>query len=311
MRHKLPTFTKWFAAVVAVAFAVGCNDSISQGKASSAESHDMAFAGGKLDPESAAYAELGMKMTDEQYRPERQTVDRKIIHTGDITVEIESYAAARKKLEALIEQAGGHIANADLHHSQDEVSSATLVLRIPAERLAHVMRELAKLGTVHAESLHAQDVTEQYFDVDARLRNARALETRLIELVASNTAALSDLLMVEQELARVREQIEIYQGQLNRLTNQTSLATLTASFVTNETYEPVAAPSFGQRVSDTFHASIQAFEDAATSFALFFVAALPWMFPLGFIAWIVRRRYVRARREHIARASAGVKLDAP
>jgi hypothetical protein len=308
MKHKLPNFTKWSAALLAVALAVACSNSSGDAMHKSASEADelSRYMTTEMDGKSAPM-KLDMDKANEQYRPEGRVVERKIIHTGSITVEIESYATARKKLEALVEGAGGFIANADLHHAQDTVSSATLVLRVPAESLAHIMRELGKLGAIHAESLHAQDVTEEYFDIDARLRNARALETRLIELVATNTAALSDLLMVEQELARVREQIEVYQGQLNRLANQTSLATLTASFVTQETYVAATDPSFGQRVSDTFHSSIQAFEDAAASFALFFVAALPWMFPLGFIAWIARRRYMRVRRDQVARASAGAK----
>ena len=306
MNTRLSHFTKWSAALLAAALAVACASKSNDAMKLRADqvAVDGLLADFRQDGKGYFTQVADMKKLEE-YRPDVPGVDRKIIHTGTITVRVESYAKTRKKVEALIAEAGGFIAHADIQHAQDEVSSATLVLRIPAERLAHIMRELGQLGEIRAESLQAADVTEEYFDVDARLRNARALEARLIELVATHTANVSDLLTVEQELARVREQIEIFQGQINRLDNQTSLATLTASFFTEETFEPTADPSFGQRASSTFDSSIAAFEDAATSFMLFWVAALPWMLPLGLFAWIGRRRYLRVRRDQIARASAG------
>jgi len=83
---------------------------------------------------------------------------------------------------------------------------------VPAGRFDEVVAGLRPMGRLESVNVNAQDVGEEYVDVTARIDNARRLEQRLIGLLATRTGKLKDVLDVEQTLARVREEIERYEG---------------------------------------------------------------------------------------------------
>ncbi len=225
---------------------------------------------------------------------------RKIITNGTLVVQIDDYAAARSVVDALIQQVGGHMGSADVARDPaGKATSATLVLRIPSDRFDEAVKRLSALGPVITEQVRAEDVTEEYTDLAARLANARKLEARLLELAAQKTSGVTDLLQVEQELARVREQIETMEGRIRLFDDQAALATLNLQLVTRA---PIAAtppdPTLGDDVSATLAGSWGALSDLGTGLLLALVALLPWL-PLLAAAiaatlWI-RRRARRAR----------------
>ena len=90
------------------------------------------------------------------------------------------------------------------------------------------------------QTLGTEDVTKAYFDTDARLRNAKRMEERLLEMLEKNTGKVSDLLQVEKELARVREQIEQMQGELKYYDALVQYATVTMSLAEKDSNEPAA-----------------------------------------------------------------------
>ena len=221
--------------------------------------------------------------------------NRRMIRTGTLTIEIADYDKTRAAINNLLAGSGGFVASAEVARSEGSVLSAMLVLRIPEGQLDGAVAALARLGTLRDESLRAEDVTEQFQDLEARLRNARRLEERLLEL-AAKAGGVKDLLQVEQEVARVREGIEVMDGQLRGLTDQTSLATLTVSLMTRSTYRPEPEPGLGTKVSQVFDASIEGMAGAAEALLLFAVAAMPWMLPIAVIALLMRKRLMRRWR---------------
>lgn len=225
--------------------------------------------------------------------PGNRVAPRKIIYTGSMTVEVEAYALARKRIEQMLEEAGGFIASSELHHSEGQVSSASLVLRVPTDGFASSVAAIGNLGTVRHETTHARDVTEQYVDLSARLRNSKRLEARLIELVATEVGKLVDLLAVETELARVRETVEQLEGQLRLLTNNVDLARLSVSLVSTEVFEAQDS-SLGARARRTVVSSWRLL--VITSIGLFLVLAglMPWVVPLALAIFLLRRYWPRA-----------------
>src|SRR5437773_5664546 len=115
-----------------------------------------------------------------------------------------------------------------------QVRSATMEVKVPANRFDEGLSGLAPIGKLESVNVSAEDVGEEFTDATARMANARRLETRLIELIATRTGKLKDVLDVEQELARVREEIERYEGRLRYLQAHAALSTLTISV-----HEPV------------------------------------------------------------------------
>ncbi len=149
-----------------------------------------------------------------------------LIRHGDASVEVRRLDDALPTIRHAATQYGGFVANTSIRSGRDEQRSATLELRVPAPQFDALLSALNTVGKVESVNATAQDVGEEYADMGARAANARRVEARLAELLATRTGRLSDVLTVEQELARVREQIERYDGRLRYLERHASLSTL-------------------------------------------------------------------------------------
>jgi uncharacterized protein DUF4349 len=136
--------------------------------------------------------------------PMAPTASPMIIRTGEASIEVDSVDRALGRVRELGRSAGGYVANSSAQTGADNVRSATMQLKVPVERFDQVLTGLAPLGKVESVHVTAQDVGEEYIDVEARVANSRRLEDRLIALLATRTGKLKDVLTVEQELSRVR-----------------------------------------------------------------------------------------------------------
>ncbi len=234
----------------------------------------------------------------------QQTVSpRKIIRDGEIRMVVKTYASARKQIEDLVRKSGGFISKSEVRHSLGQVSSATIVLRVPTGRFDGLVAKVLHLGVVEHESISSKDITEAYYDLKARLSNAKKLEARFLDLLAKKADKVTDLLVVEKELARVREKIERFEGKLRLYDNLVNLSTLTINLSIRQKYTPTTPRSFGDDAGDTLSGSMDAMKKLGRGLVLMLVALLPWLIPMGLIAyltwWLIRRsiRRKRARRE--------------
>ena len=150
-----------------------------------------------------------------------------VIRTGQAFIEVEKVDPAVIRIRQLAVQFGGYIANSSMSGGRDQIRQATFELKIPAARYDEAVNSLSTIGKVETVSSNAQDVGEEFVDVTARVNNARRLEERLISLLANRTGKLDEVLRVERELARVREEIERYEGRLRFLTTRVATSTLT------------------------------------------------------------------------------------
>jgi hypothetical protein len=223
---------------------------------------------------------------------EKTDRSRKIIRTGEIALVVDDYERARLAIDRLVNGAHGFIASAEVARTEGAVAAATLVIRVPQGEIDAAVAALSKLGTLERESIRAEDVSETYYDLTARLRNAKALEERMVEL-AAKAGGVKDLLEVEREIGRVRETVEVMEGQLRGLDDRTSLATLSVSLRTRSLYVPYEQPGLGDKIDRAFSASVDALADAGEALLLFSVSALPWLLPIAGAALLVRRRFRR------------------
>lgn len=213
-----------------------------------------------------------------------------LIRMGNAAVEVRDLAKGIAAVRALATQLGGYVANTAVVDGRDQVKSATLELKIPAAQFDRVVNGLEPLGRVESVNVEAQDVGEEYVDISARVANAKRLEERLVALLATRTGRLEDVLAVERELARVREEIERYAGRLRYLETRTAMSTITITI-----HEPY--PVLG-RPTDPI---AEAFRDAwrnAVAFVAWLIAAMGVLVPaalLGAGAWLAGRRVWRAR----------------
>ncbi len=212
-----------------------------------------------------------------------------LIRSGQAVVEVDSLPVGIARVRRLAEAAGALVANTVVQTGREQRRSASLELRIPSDRFDSVVNGLAPIGKVESVNISAQDVGEEFVDLAARLANARRLEARLIELLANRTGRLNDVLMVERELARVREQIERYEGRLRYLQSRVSVSSLTV--VVHEP-PPVVAAHPGENVI------AEAFVEAWRRFVFLtagVIASLGVVVPvavIGFGAFVLGRRYL-------------------
>ena len=219
-----------------------------------------------------------------------------VIRTATASVKVDSLEPAVAAVRDLAARVGGFVANTDVQTGEGQLRSATIEVKVPATRFDEALAGLKPIGKLESANVETEDVGEEYVDVTARMDNAHRLERRLIDLLATRTGKLKDVLDVEQSLARVREEIERYEGRLRYLKAHTAMSTLTVSV-----HEPLpVVGSAGRSVMG--EAFRQAWRNFVTFFALF-VQALGIIIPLGAIAgavWFV----VRARERASSRAAA-------
>jgi hypothetical protein len=158
-----------------------------------------------------------------------QVAPSMLIRTGNASIEVDKLDPAMVRVRQLAAQLGGYIANSSLSGGRDQVRSATLELKIPAARYDQAVGGLGDVGKVESVNTNAEDVGEEYVDITARVANAKRLEERLVGLLAARTGRLQDVLAVERELARVREEIERYEGRMRFLRTRAAVSTLSVT----------------------------------------------------------------------------------
>ncbi len=215
-----------------------------------------------------------------------------IIRTGQAGVEIDSLEIAVAQVRALAQRVGGFIANTQMQLGQEQFRSAMLEIKVPAARFDELLAGLQPLGKVEFVNVSAQDVGEEFTDVSARVANGRKLEGRLIELLATRTGKLSDVLEIERELARVREEIERMEGRLRYL--KAHAATSTLSLTVHEKSPIVGDQGSGGVLGEAFAQAWRNF----INFVAGLIASLGVLVPAGVLvvaALVVLRKLWRAR----------------
>ena len=155
-------------------------------------------------------------------------LDRKIIQSSSVDLGLEGENGVSRSFQEIIriaETAGGFVANSSFSNIDDK-QFADVTIRVPSIQYQSVLAEIRGMGTVSQESSDANDVTEEFTDLQARLRTLNATEQRYLELLA-RAETINDILVVQDRLDFVRGQIEQVVGRINLLDNLTDLATIT------------------------------------------------------------------------------------
>jgi hypothetical protein len=165
--------------------------------------------------------------------------DRQIVRSGDLAVSVGSPEAALPEVERLVAQAGGLVEG-----STAAESIIWLHCRVPAAELDRIMDAVAALGDEDRRSVSAADVTEEYVDLETRLRNDLALRDRLQQLLA-RAADVEDVLAIEKELNRIQSEIETRQAQLDRLELDVEMSALSITLQRERILGPLGYVGWG------------------------------------------------------------------
>ncbi|MEW6172250.1 MAG: DUF4349 domain-containing protein [Bacillota bacterium] len=174
--------------------------------------------------------------------------------------------------------------------TRSDPCSGTIVVKVPAERFSAAIIEMKKLGKLESEQETSEEVTEQHIDLTARLKNLKRQEEQYLEILKS-AKKVEEMLKVEEQLTRIRGEIESLQAQVDYLERSASMATITL-----ELFEPasVATPLVRWGVKDSFVTALQGFVAVIN----FFIIAVGTVLPLlivGFIVWLCLRARQKRR----------------
>ncbi|MCR4443366.1 MAG: DUF4349 domain-containing protein [Peptococcaceae bacterium] len=222
---------------------------------------------------------------------------RKIIKNADVSLQVDDYQAAVEAIKRQVETSGGYITSENVSAAgAGGVVSGHLQVRVPADRFDSFLSGMEGVGKLKSRNIYTQDVTEEYIDVESRLKAMRTKEERLLAIL-TKSGQLSDVLAVENELASTRAQIESMQGRLRYLNNRTEFSTISINI------QQVAASTqqiSGEGFKDVFKKTKEAFIKAVNNIILgtgallvFIGSAVPYLVLITVvigIAWWLHSR---------------------
>jgi Domain of unknown function (DUF4349)/Putative zinc-finger len=172
--------------------------------------------------------------------PTPEAANRKLIRNANVELEVVSFNDSAQKITAFANEERGYVATTNSQKQANGKLRGQVIVKVLPENLDRFLQKIRGLGELKNQSLGTEDVTKAYFDTDARLKNALVMEQRLIDMLKTKTGKVSDLLQVEKELGRVREEIEKMQGELKYWDSQVQFATVTISLAEKDMEEPAA-----------------------------------------------------------------------
>jgi len=224
-------------------------------------------------------------------------VERKIIRSAELTIESDSPEESLRKVAVIAEAKEGFVVDSTQTNNVSGVrtrNSVTMTIRIPAAKFSETMDEIRKTGkAVLVESIKGQDVTEEFVDIEARLKTQRALEEQYLQIMKQGKT-VEDALRVQKELSIVRGEIERIEGRKRFLENQSSLSTIRVQFQTPGNYTP-SSPGFFNQLVSSFSNGFDFAIGFVLKFITFIIAVLPFFVLVVLPVWFVLRYLWRRR----------------
>ncbi|HLW34316.1 MAG TPA: DUF4349 domain-containing protein [Chthoniobacterales bacterium] len=198
------------------------------------EFHDAKPAPERKSEEQAVVTSSAIPMAQEPAPGSATTANpavanRKLIRNANVELEIVNFDQAVQKITAFANEEKGYVATTSSEKQENGKLKGQIVVKVLPENLDRFLQKTRGLGELKNQTLGTEDITKNYFDTEARLKNARVMEQRLIDMLKKKSDDINDLLQVEKELGRVREEIEKMQGDLKFWDSQVQFATVTIS----------------------------------------------------------------------------------
>lgn len=223
-------------------------------------------------------------------------IDRKVIYTGNARIEVKSCDKSIEKIKEMVAGVKGVVADISVTTYDEGYKTANVVIQVPSDNFEQILNMLGDLGKVKSRSSSGEDITEEYVDLTARLENAKRMEKRLVDLLENQSKNLKDMLDVEKELGRVRENIERFEGKKRYFDTRVAMSTITI-----ELFEPYKySTSIIDPVKNALDKAGELFMKSVGGVLLFAAAAVPWFILIAVLAYIVGiliRRWIRKLRK--------------
>jgi hypothetical protein len=192
------------------------------------------------DVDNAVYSEQSLRVQESQ--------TRMVIKNANLSIVVEEPGATIETISQLADDLGGFVVSSNLYQAYTdrglEVPQANITIRVPAEKLDQALDEIKSgAGQILSENISGQDVTQEYTDLESRLRNLERAEEQLTEIM-ENAWETEDVLSVYNRLVGVQEQIELIKGQMNYFERSAALSAISVQIQANEAVQPLQIGSW-------------------------------------------------------------------
>jgi len=210
----------------------------------------------------------------------KESISRKLLKNGNVVFETADLEKMKLNIENLVQKFDGYISS-DYANEYDNKVNYYLNIRIPSQYFDSILKEISiQISKFDAKEITISDVTEEFLDIESRLKNKKELEKRYLEIL-QQSKSVEDILNIERELGKLREEIEATEGRLNYLSNQVSFSTLSVSFYKKVANETSFLGKIGERFNNGF--------ENLKSFLLFILTVWPFVIIIPFSYFLFKK----------------------
>lgn len=260
----------------------------------SAESYSspVATSDSTLSPASTLSPSMNSRLPDAALpMPQRQ-----VILNAELTVAVEDIQQANQQVGKLVQEQAALVTRSAMVGSVGHSFECQWTIRVSPPKYEPLLSSLVELGESTHRVESSQDVTAEAVDLDARIRNKTQEESRLLKHLETSTGNLPEILLVEKELSRVREELERMQGQRNLLKDRVDWATINLRLIQHRDLAVVQPVRLFDQIARVWHGSWKALVTVLRFSLLCLLAVLPWVITLGLPAALVWKLLQRRRR---------------
>jgi Domain of unknown function (DUF4349) len=213
-------------------------------------------------------------------------VTPKIIKNCNLRFETSDLEATFNQIAKTVAKNKANIQN-DTQGTEYNNVFRSVVVRVPSENFEALLADVSQgVSYFDLKEISSDDVTEEYIDIDARLKTKKVLETRYFELL-KKASKISEIIEIEKQLSAIREEIESKEGQLKYLQNKVSMSTVTIHFYKTTAQKSGATVSFGTKI---INAIVSGF-NGISSFFIWLIEIWPFMLILVAIIYFIRKKF--------------------
>ena len=216
-------------------------------------------------------------------------IGKKIIRNGNLTLKVDNTDDAARKITEIVNNNNGEVSSSNFYRSANNAKNGTIAVKTPVNNFDKTFTEIKEVASlVVRESTSSQDVTEQYIDLQAQLKNRQAEEQSFVKIL-DQAQKIQDILEITAQLARVRGNIEQLQGKIKYLESQTDMSTISIALSEDANITVVDSWRPWQVVKDSFNSLAKGLQGFANLLIRFFIILLPLLVIWVIIIWVVYR----------------------
>jgi len=221
--------------------------------------------------------------------------NRLIIMKGTLRIETGDFADSESRLLEMTKKYSGFVTSSSSEINAAGSKSGSVTVRIPFGKFQDFVKEASSIGKVLSQDISGNDVTEEYIDLEARLKTQRELENRLLSLLNQKTGKLTEIIEVEQKLSSVRQIIESTEGRMKYLKEQSLFSTLEVRFIEPQMLQTASGGGFFYEIEQGFKKGLKGFTEILSGLIMLFVS-FSHIIVIFIFSVIFLRRYFKRKK---------------